>query len=205
MKHVPERTSLPLESGHEWWHWLGGRSSIDLLNTRRERWRRDIETLVRPAELADWLRQAHLLEGDHQATEAQLRRARRLREAIDELVLAVVDGRAVAQTAVARINRENPHAATSVFLHVDDGGRLTLTPAPAADPIDYALGRLALDASTVLGSDLRHRLRVCAADRCSTRFYDASRASTRQWCSMTRCGNAAKAQRHRARQAVDVD
>ncbi len=205
MHHVPDDVALPLTTGHDWWHWLGGRPSIDLLNTRRERWRRDIETLVTPTDMTEWLYRARLLDDAHDASPAQLRNAHRLRRAIDECLLAVVAARPIPRTAVADINRQIPDATTAVLLHCDGTGQLSLAPVIVADPIDHALGRLAVDAAAILGSDLRTRVRICAADRCSTRFYDASRAGTRQWCSMSGCGNAAKAQRHRARQAGNVD
>jgi predicted RNA-binding Zn ribbon-like protein len=43
------------------------------------------------------------------------------------------------------------------------------------------------------------RIRVCASGTCSARFYDRSPAGRRRWCSMARCGNEAKARRHRER------
>ena len=78
-------------------------------------------------------------------------------------------------------------------------GLTILTAVPPADPIQHALARIALDAAVLLGTDQRHRLRVCASDTCSARFFDASRAASRRWCSMRGCGNTAKARRHRAR------
>jgi predicted RNA-binding Zn ribbon-like protein len=45
----------------------------------------------------------------------------------------------------------------------------------------------------------RARVRVCASETCSARFYDRSPAGKRRWCSMRTCGNEAKARRHRAR------
>jgi predicted RNA-binding Zn ribbon-like protein len=51
----------------------------------------------------------------------------------------------------------------------------------------------------MLGTEQRERLRICASDTCSARFYDRSPAGGRVWCSMTGCGNVAKARRHRER------
>ena len=63
-----------------------------------------------------------------------------------------------------------------------------------------ALGEIALDAARMLGDPAqRARVRVCASDTCSARFYDRSPAGRRRWCSMRTCGNEAKARRHRAR------
>ncbi|MER5732738.1 CGNR zinc finger domain-containing protein [Streptomyces sp. NPDC002138] len=43
------------------------------------------------------------------------------------------------------------------------------------------------------------RIRTCASETCVLRFFDVSRNGTRRWCSMTACGNRAKASRHYAR------
>jgi predicted RNA-binding Zn ribbon-like protein len=51
----------------------------------------------------------------------------------------------------------------------------------------------------MLGTDERGRLRICASETCSARFFDRSPAGQRRWCSMRTCGNEAKARRHRAR------
>jgi predicted RNA-binding Zn ribbon-like protein len=42
----------------------------------------------------------------------------------------------------------------------------------------------------------RDRIRACAGHDCVLHFYDTSRAGKRMWCSMTGCGNRAKARRH---------
>ena len=44
------------------------------------------------------------------------------------------------------------------------------------------------------------RLKICPADDCRWAFYDFSRNHSRTWCSMSDCGNRAKARAYRARQ-----
>ena len=57
-----------------------------------------------------------------------------------------------------------------------------------------------LDAARMLGiEEQARRVRICASETCSARFYDRSPAAQRRWCSMALCGNEAKARRHRAR------
>jgi predicted RNA-binding Zn ribbon-like protein len=47
----------------------------------------------------------------------------------------------------------------------------------------------------------RHaRLRHCANERCLWLFVDESKGGTRRWCSMSACGNRAKAHRHYLKQ-----
>jgi predicted RNA-binding Zn ribbon-like protein len=70
----------------------------------------------------------------------------------------------------------------------------------SGDAARRALAMVALDAARMLGTPAeRERVRICASDTCSARFYDRSPAGGRRWCSMRRCGNVAKAQRFRAR------
>jgi predicted RNA-binding Zn ribbon-like protein len=42
-------------------------------------------------------------------------------------------------------------------------------------------------------------VRECANDKCLWLFLDDSKNGTRRWCSMSACGNRAKAHRHYAR------
>jgi predicted RNA-binding Zn ribbon-like protein len=197
---LPDDLELPLASGASWWYWLGGRPAIDFVNTHRERWWRNVDTLVTPGDLCLWLQQAHLLlDRPADVTETRLRGARRLRSAIDLSVQAAIAHTAMPAEAAGEINRWLVHASAPQQLTAPVRGVPVLTTTVPADPIQYALAQIALDAALLLGTDQRDRLRVCASDTCSARFYDASRAASRRWCSMTCCGNTAKARRHRAR------
>jgi predicted RNA-binding Zn ribbon-like protein len=198
---LPADLELPLASGAAWWYWLGGRPAVDFVNTQRERWWRNVETLVTPTDLSLWLQQANLLDEPAAATPAHLSGARRLRNAIDTGIQAVVDHAATPPPATEEINRWLARAPFPQRLQAGSNGVASLGPAPPADPIRSALAQVAFDAATLLGTQERDRLRICASDTCSARFYDASRAGTRRWCSMTGCGNTAKARRHRARQS----
>jgi predicted RNA-binding Zn ribbon-like protein len=198
---LPDDLQLPLSSGESWWYWLGGRPAVDFVNTLRERWWRNVETLVTPADLVRWLELASLLaQGSGvRASAAQLRVARELREAIDLAVRATIAGEAVPAAALRTIDERLPAAVLASSLGRDGEGRPLLQPAAPADPLEHALGLVALDAARMLGTDERARLRVCASDTCSARFYDRSPTAARMWCSMRGCGNVAKARRHRAR------
>ena len=201
---LPDDLELPLERGAPWWYWLGGRPALDFVNTRRERWRRDVETLVTPGDLAEWLAQAGLVEAPPRVEAALVPAARELREAIDAGVVALTArGVPVSADALAPIDRWLAFARVPDRLRVGPNGRPALEAGEPADPARHALGVLAHDAARMLGTDERDRVRVCASDTCSARFYDRSRAGRRRWCSMEGCGNVAKARRHRARRAGD--
>src|SRR5215210_5878052 len=197
---LPERLDLPLASGAAWWYWLGGRPSLDLVNTLRERWRRRVETLVTPEDLGLWLARAGVLAEPLPVTPEVLAEARALREAIDACVSAAVEGGPAPAGAVRDIDRLLVHAGTRPQLALGAGGHPVLGERPAADSPRRALGAIALDAAHMLGTPAEvARVRICASDTCSARFFDRSPAGRRRWCSMRTCGNEAKARRHRER------
>jgi predicted RNA-binding Zn ribbon-like protein len=200
VRDLPDDLPLPLRSGAEWWYWLGGRPALDLANTLRERWNRCVETLVTPGDLGLWLHRAGVLETPVVADADVLAEARALREAIDGCVRAVLDGAPAPPADVATIDGWLEHAGQRPTFALGDDGRPLLGARPAGDPVVAAIGAVALDAARMLGrDDERARVRVCASETCSARFYDRSPAGRRRWCSMSACGNEAKARRHRAR------
>ncbi|GAB3987468.1 CGNR zinc finger domain-containing protein [Actinoallomurus acanthiterrae] len=202
------------------WLWYGGRPSVDLVNTVRDRKLGGRETLRTPADLEAWLRTADLPGAPG---EDDLRAARRLREAIDLLAFPAAnptDRGAVAEASdgaeagtvteagdgaeagdgLPRTAREAADVINAAVAAAPPVPRLALDAAgrPVAAPRDEstaaALAVLAVDAVELLtGDDL---LRVCAAHDCGIRFVDRSPARNRQWCSMRRCGNRSKARRH---------
>jgi len=205
-RDLPETLPSPLASGAPYWYWLGGRPSLDFVNTLRERWRRNVETLVTPHDLGDWLHAAGLLAPGAGATDASaLREAHALREAIDAAVSAAVAGGPAPHDAVAAIDGWLWATAPRPHLMLGDDGVPCLGEHVGSDPLRAALGAVALDAAQLLGAPAeRARLRICASDTCSARFYDRSRSGTRRWCSMRACGNAAKVRRHRARTSSPI-
>ena len=201
MADLPDDLELPLRSGVPYWYWLGGRPAMDFVNTLRERWWRNVETLVTPADLVRWLQRAELLAMGSGArpSPALLRSARELRESIDRAVVATLAGERVPASALETIDGWLAAAVVPETLAPGPDGRPVLRPSPPGDPLAHALGAIALDAARMLGTDERSRVRICASDTCSARFYDRSPTAGRLWCSMRGCGNVAKARRHRER------
>ncbi len=208
---LPDELVLPLSSGAPYWYWLGGRPALDFVNTLRERWRRGVETLVTPEDLEAWMQRAELLPDDwrpnrggggrRRLTDEVLCEARKLRGAIDVGVRAAVAGQPLSRAAVTTIDDWLVHAGARPQIALAADGHVELAERAAADSPRRALGTIALDAATMLGTPAEAaRVRICAADDCSARFYDRSPAGRRRWCSMQTCGNAAKVRAHRARQ-----
>src|SRR4051812_16916091 len=141
-RDLPDRLVLPLTSGTQRWYWLGGRPALDLVNTLRERWRRQVETLVTPADLGLWLARAGVLAEPLPVTPDVLEEARALREAIDACVTATVQAAPPPADAVALIDRFLVHAGARPQLVLDHAGRPALSERPAADSPRRALGAI---------------------------------------------------------------
>ena len=187
-------------SGLPYWYWLGGRPALDFVNTRRERWRRDVECLLSVEEVVVWLVRARLLPQPMKAPASVLAEARELREAIDAGVRAAVERRPPDPAAVSLIDDWLALAGSRPALLTDQIGRPVLSERPRAESPRRALGMVAYDAARMLGIESeRTRVRICGSGTCSARFYDRSPAAARRWCSMALCGNQNKARRFRER------
>jgi predicted RNA-binding Zn ribbon-like protein len=137
------------------------------------------------------------------ASASVLAEARELREAIDAGVRAAVARRPPDAAAVALIDDWLALAGSRPALLTDPIGRPVLSERPRAESPRRALGMVAYDAARMLGIEAeRVRVRICASDTCSARFYDRSPAARRRWCSMAVCGNQAKARRFREKSVL---
>jgi predicted RNA-binding Zn ribbon-like protein len=68
---------------------------------------------------------------------------------------------------------------------------------PPAEPVAGALLTPILwSAGDLLVSRRLERVRQCANSQCRWLFLDDSKSGNRRWCSMSACGNRAKAHRH---------
>ncbi|MFD7611963.1 CGNR zinc finger domain-containing protein [Streptomyces sp. NPDC059828] len=162
--------------------------SLDLLNTRwtQEGELRDL--LVSVEGLRVWLA-AHGLDGRFRADHVTLERTIEAREALGGLI----DG-AGGAAAVARVDGVLEHGRVRVRLTAEGPGEEVEFGDPAWGP-----GWVAVRDYLELLRTAPDRIRACAHEACVLHFFDTSRNGTRRWCSMTLCGNRAKASRHYAR------
>lgn len=152
------------------------------------------EQLQEPADLTAWLIERFKL--DETATELTVTQhdfqtALLLRTAICLTARALSEGRAVDSADVDRINR---HAIKAGVPRLLSGGTL-MSPLPTVTAMLASIAHDAVHTFTEPGA----RVRQCQADNCALVYFDSSRARTRRWCSMKRCGNRAKARAHYAR------
>jgi predicted RNA-binding Zn ribbon-like protein len=177
----------------------GGRLATDFVNTRTNRWRGGEELLTSPERLVDWFRRCELRLDLERLSRVDLDDALELREAIDACIVASVDGLPFPRAGVSVVNRFAAHAEVDIVqLDILGSRPVAVTRAPRR-PGRAALASVAADAVRMLGTESAQSLKVCESDQCSIRFVDHSLARSRRWCSMSRCGNRAKARQYRLR------
>ncbi|TDU02088.1 putative RNA-binding Zn ribbon-like protein [Streptomyces sp. 846.5] len=157
--------------------------SLDLLNTR---WHDD-QLFHRPDGLAVWLA-SNGLTGRAPAGRATLTA---LLEARDALLALRADPR-----DVTALNAVLAHGRVRRTLGADG---LPHHEPEVADP-SWLPAWLAADDYLDLLARGPQRIRECAHERCILTFFDTSQNGRRRWCSMSDCGNRAKAARHYAQQ-----
>ncbi|WP_236794495.1 ABATE domain-containing protein [Amycolatopsis sp. GM8] len=181
---------------------VGGRPCLDLVDTVAKRGSHDIERLPDGERLGRWLVEAGLATSPPQATGADVRRARELREAVYGLVRCVLDRRRPSEHDAAVVNRLAHDADLVPRLQIGAGGLTAAWHGPA--PVAAALSTIARDAIDLLSGPLAGRVKECANPECTLVFLDDSQARRRRWCAMERCGNLAKIGRYRGRAAGET-
>jgi predicted RNA-binding Zn ribbon-like protein len=156
------------------------------------------ELLKEPADLERWLGGRGLLERGARLGPADLRRAIEVRQALRALLLANT-GAELDRGAVAVLNRAADRA-RSTFRFRDDGSAALV---PAASGLDGAIARLLGFVAAAMADGTWQRLKACRNPTCEWAFYDRSRNRSSRWCTMSECGNRAKARAFRERRAAD--
>lgn len=183
---------------------------LDFANTRY--WRGSAvatETLNAPTDLLDWaaasggadpgvvagLRQRWRDDPADAASELAL--ALRWREAIYAVVAAVTDAADPADADLAALN--DALARTPARGRVERLEGHFAWAVPAAAGVEALLAPVLWSAGDLLTGGRLARVRRCANDKCRWVFLDDSKSANRRWCSMSACGNRAKAHRHYVR------
>lgn len=153
------------------------------------------EMLSDPARLGTVLAELGLLEPEAPVTDADLRRALAVREALRGLALAN-NGGAAGVEATAILERAAADGRLVVEFEGSGGARLEA----AAAGVAGALGALVGIVYTAMADGTWARLKACQRDVCHWLFYDRSRNQSARWCQMAVCGNRTKTRAYRARQ-----
>jgi predicted RNA-binding Zn ribbon-like protein len=154
------------------------------------------EALDSPAALREWLAARGLLEPGARVTAADLEEALRVREALRDLLAAQNE----IEVDVARAGAELDEAICRAKLglrFVECEMRLV----PGVGGVRGAVGRILAEVSDAMADGTWGRMKACRADDCRWVFLDTAKNRSRAWCSMSSCGNRAKAQAYRERHA----
>jgi predicted RNA-binding Zn ribbon-like protein len=178
-----------------------GRPCLDFIRTLRHRGRTSqSEELPDGPALLAWTVQAGPLSPGTPPSQAEVTKARQLREAIAQLLDAARSpaGVAACPPAARRLLNQTA-AAPPPAPSLDPRGQLRHI---AGNPAQAMLSWLARDALDLVTSPALTRLKNCANPDCRIIFLDTSRPGARRWCSMDTCGNQAKKTRLRSKTAT---
>ena len=186
--------------------------ALDFANTRY--WRgspEPTERLHSVSDLLDWCAQtggipARAIEplrkslvADATAAATIVAEARALRETVYGIFRMVAEGKKPREDELRALNRALATTPPRRELRKKQSGF-----GWALSEDEGALSRLLApvlwSASDLLASERVARVRRCANDACLWLFLDDSKSGNRRWCSMSACGNRAKAHRHYLRQ-----
>ena len=184
---------------HDHEHSLELDAALDFLNTRELENGELVDHLHQPADAVHWfVEQGVLHDGEGPAwSEVDLERIKRARDALHEVVDAVVEDRRPTEDAVETVNEA---LRLGVVPQLECDGRVVkIGHRHGASAVDDAISSLAAPILEELASGKPDRFRICANETCRWTFYDGSPTGRRRWCNMQTCGNRAKAARHRAR------
>jgi predicted RNA-binding Zn ribbon-like protein len=187
---------------------IGGHACLDFVNTAGDHlsdqpgeWLLTYRDLLSWARHAGVLTQAEALLLERQATrqpeaaEEALARAIAMRETIYRLLLAAIRQQAPDPSDLAAFNQALAGAPPRTGILHGGNAYHWRSPAGSAD-LDGVLWHILWEAADLLTSDRLTLVKLCAGEDCGWLFLDASRNQSRRWCSMSDCGNRAKAKRY---------
>jgi predicted RNA-binding Zn ribbon-like protein len=183
---------------------FGGAACLDFANTVDGRATAHPEELLHSyADLGAWSAYAGLIDSAtatrlaRRGTDADLRAAVALREAVFEVFAAVGRGQTVPAAALAAVQARYAEAmAVARLVSGEDGYDWRFV----GDEPGRAWWPIAVSAVRLLTGGPLDRVKVCAAEAgCVGLFLDTSKNRSRRWCTMDGCGVEAKIQRQASR------
>lgn len=181
-----------------------GRVCLDYLNTISQYEPDRGEDFQTFADVVEWAREFELADGDEAARvlelpeavqEAGRRKAVELRRTLRRMAVALADGDPV-RAEDAKLFGSWVGEALSGARMFEDGGGVRWEWAARGSTPGSLLWPVVLDAAELFTSEAVKRVAACAADDCDWVFLRRARGRQRRWCSMSDCGNRAKARRH---------
>jgi predicted RNA-binding Zn ribbon-like protein len=192
----------------EGFEWNGGHPALDLVNTLDERPSqapierlakyRDLVQFAGLAGLIDRRTAGRLLRLSGRSCSKIVKRTRKLREHLHEVLAAANLGRPVRQLDLDALSAaiQAAHAA-QMLVASPSPGMANRRWFPALAP-EIPLHACSLAIERLLVEEERKKIRKCEAFDCDVYYLDTSKARRRQWCSMKGCGNREKQRRRRS-------
>jgi predicted RNA-binding Zn ribbon-like protein len=179
---------------------VAGHVALDFVNTAEERGHPTAgDVLHTPADLRLWGQRYGLLSLDVREDRSELRRALGVRELLYAVFLARVQGLAPAPADLTALSSLAAAAYRAAALKPTAEGSITWHWAPSQlSTIRHVVVTAAVN---LLARDPRPRHKQCPGDLCGWFFLDTTKRGNRRWCSMSECGQDAKAARRRALQS----
>ena len=188
--------------------WSGGHPALDLVNTLDERpsptpienlaTYQDLTRFAALAGLIDRRTAARLQRLDSRSGSHVVKRARKLREHLHDVLAAANSGRPARQADLDALSAaiQAAHAAQTLVSSPSPGlANRRWSPALAHE---IPLHACSLAIECLLVDEERKRIRKCGASDCDVYYLDTSKGRRRQWCSMQGCGNREKQRRWRS-------
>ncbi|MEZ7155299.1 ABATE domain-containing protein [Streptomyces sp. MAD19A] len=182
-----------------------GSLSLNLVATVGRRPVGPVERMGDAERLAAWCRGVGLTPAPGYEPEALLRSLHALRDAAYDIASSLLDGHHPSPASVELVNGLAACEPPAVRLELTAGG---VRPAPGSGLLteDALLSVVARDLiELVADASRRKRLTACASEVCRMLYLNPSSGRARQWCSMRRCGNNAKAAAHRRRRTPTAE
>lgn len=190
---------------------VGGRPSLDFINTEGGERNGPPERLADYGDLVRWCAYAGVIdekealrllrEAGARPAEARRVHARaiELREALFRLFAGLREGDDPSPADLAVLDREVGRALAHRRL-LPASGRFAWRFVDVEERLDRIVWPLVEDAADLLSSELLERVKGCGGPDCTWLFLDESRNKSRRWCEMSECGNRAKQRRYQRRQ-----
>jgi predicted RNA-binding Zn ribbon-like protein len=121
--------------------------------------------------------------------------AMEVRETLYRVFSATAAAEPVSDSDIEALNRLLGEAPGRTGVSIAKAGNAWRLP-PARPTAASVLAPVLWSAGDLLVGGHLGRVRLCANEKCGWLFLDDSKSGTRRWCSMSACGNRAKAHRH---------
>lgn len=178
---------------------VGDHLALDLLNTQAGKGAAEIDLWKTGADVVAWCRNSGIAPQADVSLNDQ-----------DGLLAAACDLRALARRLIGQRKRGEPldPAPLNRYLHANlsapsvstgSDGKVVLGRIAHASAAAQMLGAVAESVAQLLAEGDFALVKQCEHPDCVLWFYDRTKAHRRRWCSMTLCGNRAKAAQFRKR------